>query len=88
MPGPERLQRQQRFVYYMISKKKVLRKPTYGKLTASLEAMRDHAVAHGVLHIAMPKIGCGLDGLKWDRVELIVRKVFAETNVKISVYEL
>merc|ERR1719461_1358027 len=82
------LLRQNRYVYYLITKERYFHKPTYDTLTASLETMRNHAVVNEVKHIAMPKIGCGLDRLQWNRVESIIKRVFKETNIKVSVYEL
>mmetsp|Transcript_9967 Transcript_9967/g.15157 ORF Transcript_9967/g.15157 Transcript_9967/m.15157 type:complete len:187 (-) Transcript_9967:28-588(-) len=82
------LMRQNRYVYYLITKEKYWHKPTYESLTASLEYMKNHAVIYNVDEISMPKIGCGLDRLQWDKVERIIIKIFQATNIKISVYEL
>merc|ERR1719295_1017237 len=82
------LPRQNRYVYYLITKERYFHKPTYDTLTASLETMRNHAVVNEVKHIAMPKIGCGLDRLQWNRVESIIKRVFRGTNIRVSVYEL
>merc|ERR1719433_1077601 len=81
------LLRDNRFVYYLVTKKRSTDLPTSGPLTASLKSMRDHAVANGVKHIAMPKIGSGLDRLKWNKVESSIMKIFGETNIRITVYE-
>lgn len=34
---------------------------------------------------AMPRIGCGLDRLQWDKVKTIIEEVFADTDVEILV---
>jgi len=36
----------------------------------------------------MPRIGCGLDKLKWDRVVAMIREVFADVDMAITVYYL
>lgn len=33
----------------------------------------------------MPKIGCGLDGLKWEDVKASVQDIFKDTDVEICV---
>ena len=82
------LLRQNRYVYYLITKERYFHKPTYGTLTASLQSMCSHAVSNQVKHIAMPKIGCGLDRLQWNQVESIIKSVFKGTNIRVTVYEL
>eukprot|EP01006_Ploeotia_vitrea_P056177 TRINITY_DN68072_c9_g1_i1.p1 TRINITY_DN68072_c9_g1~~TRINITY_DN68072_c9_g1_i1.p1 ORF type:complete len:151 (-),score=21.95 TRINITY_DN68072_c9_g1_i1:181-633(-) len=82
------LQRDGRFVYYLVTKQKYFHKPTYDTLAGSLTAMRDHMVANGVQNIDMPKIGCGLDGLNWEKVKEILRSLFHGTGVTITVYHL
>ena len=62
--------------------------PTYNNLKLTLEKMRDHALEHNVKAINMPKIGCGLDKLNWDAVRTMIKNVFLETDIKISVYYL
>merc|ERR1712154_397846 len=82
------LSRQNRFVYYMITKKRTNQKPTYETIEDSICFMKTHAVNNNVSHICLPKIGCGLDKLKWSKVRKIIKNVFADTNIKITVYEL
>lgn len=43
-------------------------------------------MAHGVRHLCMPRIGAGLDKLKWHRVKAMLEEVFTGTGVKITVY--
>ncbi|KAK2521747.1 ADP-ribose glycohydrolase OARD1 isoform X1 [Columba livia] len=82
------LQRDDRYIYYLITKKKVSHKPTYESMQKSLEAMKAHCLNNGVTDISMPKIGCGLDGLDWNKVSAILGEVFEDTDIKITVYSL
>lgn len=34
------------------------------------------------------RIGCGLDGLQWEKVSAILEEVFENTDIKITVYSL
>ncbi|XP_028265566.1 ADP-ribose glycohydrolase OARD1 [Parambassis ranga] len=82
------LTRDDRFVYYLITKKKASQKPTYDSLRQSLEDMKSHCLENGVTKISMPRIGCGLDQLKWTRVAEILEQVFKHTDISITVYSL
>ncbi|XP_078256104.1 LOW QUALITY PROTEIN: ADP-ribose glycohydrolase OARD1-like [Rhinoraja longicauda] len=82
------LQKDQRRIYYLITKKLASDKPTYDDLQNSLMAMKDHCMDNSILRISMPKIGCGLDDLKWEKVSAILQEVFKKTNIIITVYSL
>ncbi|XP_077432506.1 ADP-ribose glycohydrolase OARD1 isoform X1 [Vanacampus margaritifer] len=82
------LKRGQRFVYYLITKKKASQKPTYDNLRQSLEDMRTHCIQNGVTRISMPRIGCGLDRLKWERVSEMLEGLFEATDIAVTVYSL
>uniref|UniRef100_A0A182NRH1 Macro domain-containing protein n=1 Tax=Anopheles dirus TaxID=7168 RepID=A0A182NRH1_9DIPT len=77
----------QRYIYYLITKKTYNLKPTYDDLTRSLEAMKTHMASNGVGKLAIPRIGCGIDGLEWGKVKEILNKVFgADGSFEIVVY--
>ncbi|EDV39770.1 uncharacterized protein Dana_GF24299 [Drosophila ananassae] len=80
------LQDQQRYVYYLVTKKTSWGKPTYELLYSSLIAMRQHMMSHNVPKLAMPRIGCGLDGLNWTKVKEMVCQIFQSDPVEIAVY--
>ncbi|XP_014879305.1 O-acetyl-ADP-ribose deacetylase 1-like isoform X2 [Poecilia latipinna] len=89
MPGQcAVLPHDQRFIYYLITKKKASQKPTYVSLRQSLEDMKSHCFQNGVNRISIPRIGCGLDQLQWSKVSKILEQVFKETNISITVYSL
>ncbi|XP_019369764.1 PREDICTED: O-acetyl-ADP-ribose deacetylase 1 isoform X1 [Gavialis gangeticus] len=82
------LKRDDRYIYYLITKKKVSHKPTYENMRKSLDAMKTHCLNNGVTDISMPRIGCGLDRLEWSKVSAILGEVFEDTDIKITVYTL
>ncbi|ETN66590.1 hypothetical protein AND_001624 [Anopheles darlingi] len=69
-----------RYVYYLVTKNSSYQKPTYADLRKSLEAMREHMAANGVGKLAIPRIGCGIDGLEWDKVKEMLNSVFGEED--------
>eukprot|EP00916_Digyalum_oweni_P009908 GHVL01016691.1.p1 GENE.GHVL01016691.1~~GHVL01016691.1.p1 ORF type:complete len:195 (+),score=42.24 GHVL01016691.1:59-643(+) len=79
------LERDNRFVYYLITKEKYYQKPTLSTITSSLESMKLHMIKNNVVDLAIPRIGCGLDGLHWADVKAIILKVFQSTVVNITV---
>jgi O-acetyl-ADP-ribose deacetylase (regulator of RNase III) len=80
------LERNGRYVYYLITKSRSSGYPTMTDLKKSLVGMKNHAVRNGVKTISMPKIGSGLDKLNWDEVKQTIIDVFDGTGIKIRVY--
>mmetsp|Transcript_13362 Transcript_13362/g.20917 ORF Transcript_13362/g.20917 Transcript_13362/m.20917 type:complete len:80 (-) Transcript_13362:111-350(-) len=76
------------FVYYLVTKERYFHKPTYDNLGKSLGAMRVHMQKRGVKKLALPKIGCGLDGLKWDNVKDLLESSFTgyPGGLEIKIY--
>lgn len=82
------LQHEGRFVYYLVTKQRYFHKPTCESLESSLRSMRDHCVANGVEELSMPTIGCGLDRLNWTDVEQMIKRVFSDISMSITIYHL
>lgn len=74
-------------IYNLVTKEKYWQKPTLAAVVECLIAMRNDAVTHGVKRIGMPRIGCGLDQLKWEDVRAAIEHVFANTGVQIVVVD-
>lgn len=73
-------------VFNLITKKNYWMKPTYDTLKSALNAMKTMVKNNpNVNKIAMPKIGCGLDGLSWSKVSKIIQEVFGELDVEILI---
>ena len=73
-------------VFNLVTKDKCWQKPSYENLKRSLLDMKEQCWKNYITEIAMPKIGCGLDKLEWDKVSLLLLDVFKDTNIKIKVY--
>ncbi|KAH8295779.1 hypothetical protein KR018_008762 [Drosophila ironensis] len=80
------LQDNQRFVYYLVTKQQSWGKPTYQQLHSSLLAMRQHMITHNVPKLAMPRIGCGLDGLNWSKVKEMICEIFRSDALELAVF--
>ena len=72
-------------VFNMVTKNCYWEKPTYATMRMALEDLYRWCKLDGVDKIAMPRIGCGLDRLEWEKVRRMVQYIFADTDVEILV---
>ncbi|KAJ4459849.1 putative O-acetyl-ADP-ribose deacetylase 1 [Paratrimastix pyriformis] len=93
--GPEigkclTLVRDGRPIYYLITKvnERYFHFPTEDALRTTLLAMREKMLSAGVRALNIPRIGCGLDRLNWGRVTAMIRDIFRDDPVVITVYSL
>ena len=75
-------------VFNLVTKPRYFNKPTYSSLQLALLDMREQCVSLGIERLVMPRIGCGLDRLDWDTVRDLIKRVFRDTDVEITVYYL
>jgi O-acetyl-ADP-ribose deacetylase (regulator of RNase III) len=75
-----------RFIYNLVTKTRYHDKPQLHILHSSLCRMRDHAEENGVTKICLPRIGAGLDQLKWSDVYTTIASVFVNTNITIRIF--
>lgn len=75
-------------VLNLVTKQWCWEQPTYDSLINALLDMRRICREKNITSIAMPLIGCGIDGRNWTVVSALVKGVFAETDVNITVYRL
>ncbi len=69
----------------LVTKQRYFHKPTLETLRQSLEDLRGQAAERNLKKLAMPKIGCGLDKLKWEDVSAAIKEIFGETDTEILV---
>lgn len=75
-------------VFNLITKERYFEKPTYDSIENAIKQMRCLAEQLEVRKIKMPRIGCGLDRLSWDRVSEIIKSAFDNSEMAIEVYYL
>lgn len=77
-------------VFNLVTKQKYWQKPTYKSLTDSIIYLKELILfmKGNVETLVMPRIGCGLDKLEWNKVKKIIKSVFDDTDIKIEVYYL
>ncbi|EDV96894.1 GH16527 [Drosophila grimshawi] len=75
-----------RYIYYLVTKSQSWAKPTYESMQTSLEKMREHMLKNDIQKLAIPRIGCGIDGLEWNFVRFLLQEVFGRDDVEITVY--
>lgn len=76
----------QMLIVNLVTKKNYWDKPTYTTLSQSLMQARDFLLRQKDGHdqlVLMPRIGCGLDGLRWNHVREIVATEFDQNSFKI-----
>ena len=72
-------------VYNLVTKRYFKGKPTYTSLSHSLLDLKCKMEENEHTHLAIPRIGCGLDRLQWDLVQRIIWEIFKETEVELLV---
>lgn len=75
-------------VFNLITKHRVWEKPTYESVEIALSLMKRQLENLNITKLAMPRIGCGIDGLNWDIVSNMIRDIFKDTNIDILIYYL
>lgn len=73
-------------VFYLVTKDRYFQKPTYASLESSLVTLRDFCLEQEIHCLAIPRIGCGLDGLEWKEVQKIIQTVLVEHGIHVKVY--
>jgi len=72
-------------VLNLVTKDKYWMKPTYKTIRMALDSAKMYCLSKGISKLAMPLLGSGLDELSWDRVSIIVKEVFNDSDIEILV---
>lgn len=74
-----------KIVFNLVTKQFVYQKPSYETLYQSLQAAKEEMLEAGYIRLAMPLIGCGIDGLVWSKVKNVIQDVFADTDFEVQI---
>ena len=75
-----------RSIINIVTKEHYYDKPIYSDFSAAIENLRDTIVSHRIKFLAIPRLGCGLDGLDWERVFYIINGVFWSVDCAVVIY--
>jgi len=73
-------------VFNLVTKHYYWEKPTYYSLEVALKKLLFECIVKNITKLAMPKIGCGLDRLEWEKVSEMIQNIFKSQDVSIIVY--
>src|SRR5581483_3487102 len=82
------LQHENRYVFYIITKKIVYDKPTEDDFEKSLVELRRMCDQFGVKGLSIPQIGTGLDELSLEFVKGAINKAFEGSTIKVTMFSL
>ncbi|KAG5884268.1 hypothetical protein JTB14_021325 [Gonioctena quinquepunctata] len=71
----------------MITKYRYYEKPSYRAVLNALRNFRQMCEVNRDRQIAMPKIACGLDKLKWKTVQAMVEFIFQNSTIEVTIYD-
>ncbi|XP_050537929.1 uncharacterized protein LOC126903640 isoform X2 [Daktulosphaira vitifoliae] len=79
------LNHKNQYIFYLVTKKYSNRKPTFDALKNTLVELLNKMKKNNLTKLAIPKIGCGLDGLDWFEVQNFIKKLFYGSGIHITV---
>ena len=74
--------------FNLITKLWTCEQPTYEDLYDSLKDMKRQVQELNIKKLAMPKIGCGIDGLSWVAVFTMIMSTFKDMDIEIVIVSL
>ena len=81
------IKRRGRYIFYMITKRHYWLKPSYSSMWKALSNLNIILLNLQIKRIALPKIGQGLDKLKWSKVEAQIRNCI-DDSIEVIIYVL
>ena len=81
------LKRRGRYIFYLITKPRYWLKPSYSSMRRALSNLNIILLDLQIKRIALPKIGQGLDKLKWSSVEVLIENCI-DNSIEVIIYVL
>lgn len=80
------IQVEERMIFYLITKKTKRGKPTYQTLFNCLRKLKTICEENEIIKLACPRLACGLDELQWEVVHKMLRFIFKDSSIYVTVY--
>ena len=68
-----------------MTKKYYYGKPTYETISKCIKDIAYLCRKLDIKYLGLPKIGCGLDKLQWEKVRKIIKEEFKDLDIEIEV---
>lgn len=75
----------ERIVFNLFTKKEYWWNPTYKALTECIKQMVRYCIEYNINYLAMPRLDCGEDELKWEKVKKIIEREFEGLDIEIEI---
>ncbi|XP_044746394.1 protein DDB_G0276689-like isoform X2 [Coccinella septempunctata] len=82
------INRDNRNIYYLITKEFYYEKPKYETVFKALIDLRKLCENNNEKYLALPRIACGLDQLEWSIIFKMIQFIFMHSNVNIMIYNI
>lgn len=79
---------QNRRIYYLITKALFFEKPKYETVFETLMNLKILCEQNNESHLAFPRIACGLDQLHWPKILDMIKYVFHDSEINITIFRL
>ncbi|XP_044751643.1 uncharacterized protein LOC123311642 [Coccinella septempunctata] len=79
---------QNRRIYYLITKALFFQKRTYQTVFKALMNLKILCQQNNESHLAFPRISCGLDNLYWPKIFDMIKYIFHDSSISITIYNL
>lgn len=76
-----------RTIFYLITKEHFWQKPSYEQLFYCLQKLKQLCEENNISKLACPRLGAGLDGLKWEKVRSMLRYLFRNSTIYLQVVD-
>lgn len=78
---------QDRYVFYLVTKRSHRDKPTLAALQTCLTNLANICISLRLTKLSISRLGCGLDKLDWADVKQAIVTSFANIDIEITVYK-
>lgn len=72
-----------KYILYIVTKVNYWNKPSLSDMKESLKSLAIFCEENDITSLSIPKIGCGLDALKWSDVKKLIKKYLSELEVTV-----
>lgn len=79
---------EKQWLLYLITKNHYYEKPTYVNIFTTLQNLRTFCLEQQIKKLVLPKICAGQDGKEWPIISNMLRFIFRNTCITISIYDI